>query len=70
MMKWLLVIDGGATKTACAVVHAETGVMEYSASTKGSNYQAIGMEAATVILHELLAKVEIFCKSIPALKLL
>ncbi|XRD25281.1 BadF/BadG/BcrA/BcrD ATPase family protein [Lysinibacillus fusiformis] len=65
MMKWLLVIDGGATKTACAVVHAETGVMKYSASTKGSNYQAIGMEAATVILHELLAKVEIFLQKYP-----
>jgi len=60
MMKWLLVIDGGATKTACAVVHAETGIMEYSASTKGSNYQAIGMEAATAILQELLAKVDTF----------
>jgi len=65
MMKWLLVIDGGATKTACAVVHAETGVMQYSASTKGSNYQAIGMEVATVILHELLAKVEIFLQKYP-----
>ncbi|MFF6017745.1 N-acetylglucosamine kinase [Lysinibacillus fusiformis] len=65
MMKWLLVIDGGATKTACAVVHAENGVMKYSASTKGSNYQAIGMEAATVILHELLAKVEIFLQKYP-----
>jgi len=65
MMKWLLVIDGGATKTACAVIHAETGVMQYSTATKGSNYQAIGIEAATAILQELLAKVGTFLQKYP-----
>jgi len=60
MKQWLLIIDGGATKTACAVVHAESGNVEYSTSTKGSNYQAIGVESATAILQKLLANVETF----------
>ena len=41
MMEWLLIIDGGATKTACALVHAESGEIKYTTSTSGSNYQAI-----------------------------
>ena len=57
MTKWLLIVDGGATKTACAVVHAESGEIKYSNSTKGSNYQAIGTESATAVLHSLLANV-------------
>ncbi len=57
MTKWLLIVDGGATKTACAVVHAESGEINYSNSTKGSNYQAIGTESATLVLQSLLANV-------------
>ena len=57
MTKWLLIVDGGATKTACAVVHAESGEIKYSNSTKGSNYQAIGTESATAVLQSLLANV-------------
>ncbi|WP_285398373.1 BadF/BadG/BcrA/BcrD ATPase family protein [Lysinibacillus sp. fls2-241-R2A-57] len=60
MMEWLLIIDGGATKTACAVVHAESGEIKYTKSTSGSNYQAIGAESATAILHALLAHVQDF----------
>lgn len=60
MTKWLLIIDGGATKTACAVVDADSGAIQYTTSTRGSNYQAIGVEAATAILQELLATVEAF----------
>lgn len=33
MMEWLLIIDGGATKTACAVVHAESGEIKFTKST-------------------------------------
>ncbi|MFK5709613.1 MULTISPECIES: N-acetylglucosamine kinase [Lysinibacillus] len=65
MKQWLLIIDGGATKTACAVVHAESGDVEYSTSAKGSNYQAIGVESATAILQELLANVETFLQKYP-----
>ena len=57
MMKWLLIVDGGATKTACAVVHVESGEIKYSNSTKGSNYQAIGTESASAVLQSLLANV-------------
>lgn len=60
MTKWLLIIDGGATKTACAVVDADSGAIQYTTSTRGSNYQAIGVEATTAILQELLATVEAF----------
>ncbi|KOS64580.1 hypothetical protein FJQ98_00725 [Lysinibacillus agricola] len=60
MMEWLLIIDGGATKTACAVVHAESGEIKYTTSTSGSNYQAIGAESATEILQALLANVQDF----------
>ncbi|MGE7674999.1 N-acetylglucosamine kinase [Lysinibacillus sp. NPDC094403] len=60
MMEWLLIIDGGATKTACALVHAESGEIKYTNSTSGSNHQAIGVESATKILQALLAKVQDF----------
>ncbi|MFJ3390136.1 N-acetylglucosamine kinase [Lysinibacillus sp. NPDC086135] len=60
MMEWLLIIDGGATKTACALVHAESGEIKYTTSTSGSNYQAIGATAATEILQALLANVQGF----------
>ncbi len=60
MTKWLLIIDGGATKTACAVVHADSGDIQYTTSTRGSNYQAIGVEAATAVLQELLANIDTF----------
>lgn len=63
MMEWLLIIDGGATKTACAVVHAESGEIKYTKSTGGSNYQAIGAESATAILQELLIHVQQFLQS-------
>ncbi|MFJ7983059.1 N-acetylglucosamine kinase [Lysinibacillus xylanilyticus] len=60
MMEWLLIIDGGATKTACALVHAESGEIKYTKSTSGSNYQAIGATSATEILQALLANVHAF----------
>jgi len=60
MMEWLLIIDGGATKTACALVHAESGEIKYTKSTSGSNYQAIGATSATEILQALLANVQAF----------
>ncbi len=60
MMGWLLIIDGGATKTACALVHAESGEIIYTTSTRGSNYQAIGAESATEIVQTLLANVQDF----------
>ncbi|PJO44017.1 N-acetylglucosamine kinase, partial [Lysinibacillus xylanilyticus] len=60
MMEWLLIIDGGATKTACALVHAESGEIKYTKSTSGSNYQAIGATSATKILQALLANVQAF----------
>lgn len=60
MMGWLLIIDGGATKTACALVHAESGEIKYTTSTSGSNYQAIGIASATEILQALLANVQHF----------
>lgn len=60
MMEWLLIIDGGATKTACALVHAESGEIKYTTSTSGSNYQAIGAKSATEILQALLANVKVF----------
>lgn len=65
MKKWLLIIDGGATKTACALVHAEFGDIHYSTSTKGSNYQAIGVESATAILQGLLANIKTFLQKFP-----
>ncbi|MGE8005309.1 N-acetylglucosamine kinase [Lysinibacillus sp. NPDC093216] len=60
MMEWLLIIDGGATKTACALVHAESGEIKYTTSTSGSNYQAIGAASTTEILQALLANVQDF----------
>ncbi|MFF2179047.1 N-acetylglucosamine kinase [Lysinibacillus sp. NPDC058147] len=60
MMELLLIIDGGATKTACALVHAESGEIKYTTSTSGSNYQAIGAKSATEILQALLANVKDF----------
>ena len=60
MTKWLLIIDGGATKTACAVVHADSGEIQFITKTSGSNYQAIGMEKAFEILQNLLAQVREF----------
>lgn len=60
MMGWLLIIDGGATKTACALVHAESGEIIYTTSASGSNYQAIGAESATEIVQVLLANVQDF----------
>ncbi|WP_445479009.1 N-acetylglucosamine kinase [Lysinibacillus irui] len=65
MKKWLLIIDGGATKTACALVHAESGDIHYSTSTKGSNYQAIGVDSATAILQGLLANIKTFLQKFP-----
>lgn len=70
MKKWLLIVDGGATKTACALVHAESGDIPYSTSTKGSNYQAIGVESATAILQGLLANIKTFLQKFPVHKLL
>ncbi len=63
MMEWLLIIDGGATKTACAIVHAESGEIIYTKSTSGSNYQAIGAESATVVLRALLGNVQDFLQT-------
>lgn len=60
MKKWLLIIDGGATKTACAIVHAESGEMVFSNTTSGSNYQAIGVESTKEILQALLTQVHAF----------
>ncbi len=60
MNKWLLIIDGGATKTACAIVHAESGEIQYTTTMGGSNYQAIGIESATEILRALLSKARVF----------
>ncbi len=60
MKQWLLIIDGGATKTACVLVHTGAGEIQYSTSTTGSNYQAIGVESATAILQGLLANIETF----------
>ena len=60
MNQWLLIIDGGATKTACALVHAESGEIHFSTSSGGSNYQAIGVASATDILRALLAKARLF----------
>ncbi|QDQ00567.1 hypothetical protein FOH38_08740 [Lysinibacillus fusiformis] len=60
MNDWLLIIDGGATKTACAVVHAETGDIKYTKTAGGSNYQAIGVDSATEILQALLTFVHAF----------
>ncbi len=60
MNDWLLIIDGGATKTACAVVHAETGEIKYTKTAGGSNYQAIGVDSATEILQALLTFVHAF----------
>ncbi|HBT72498.1 MAG TPA: hypothetical protein DEB37_09605 [Lysinibacillus sp.] len=65
MKDWLLIIDGGATKTACAVVHAESGDIHYSTTMQGSNYQAIGVESATARLQGLLANVETFLQKYP-----
>ncbi len=60
MKDWLLIIDGGATKTACAVVHAESGEIKYTKTAGGSNYQAIGKDSATEILQALLVFVHAF----------
>lgn len=60
MNEWLLIVDGGATKTACAIVHAESGEIEYTTSLGGSNYQAIGIASATEILRALLEKARVF----------
>lgn len=60
MNKWLLIIDGGATKTACAIVHAESGEIQYTTTMGGSNYQAIGIASATEILRALLSKARVF----------
>ncbi|EON74101.1 N-acetylglucosamine kinase [Lysinibacillus sphaericus] len=60
MKDWLLIIDGGATKTACAVVHAESGEIKYTKTAGGSNYQAIGTDSATEILQALLVFVHAF----------
>lgn len=62
MTEWLLIIDGGATKTACAVVHAVSGEIEFITKTSGSNYQAIGRENVLEILQKLLAQVREFLK--------
>ncbi|MFJ7669389.1 N-acetylglucosamine kinase [Lysinibacillus sp. NPDC097195] len=60
MNEWLLIIDGGATKTACAIVHAESGEIQYTTALGGSNYQAIGVVSATEILRTLLEKARVF----------
>ncbi|KOS66181.1 hypothetical protein AEA09_19090 [Lysinibacillus contaminans] len=60
MTKWLLIIDGGATKTACAVVHADSGEIQFIKTASGSNYQAIGVENALEILQALLTHVRGF----------
>ena len=60
MTKWLLIIDGGATKTACAVVHADSGEIQFIKTAGGSNYQAIGVENALEILQALLTHVRGF----------
>lgn len=60
MTEWLLIIDGGATKTACAVVHADSGEIQFITKTSGSNYQAIGRENVLEILQKLLAQVREF----------
>lgn len=60
MTAWLLIVDGGATKTACAVVHAESGEINYTKTASGSNYQAIGKENALEVLQALLSHVHDF----------
>lgn len=60
MTKWLLIIDGGATKTACAVAHADSGEIQFIKVAGGSNYQAIGVENAREILLVLLTQVREF----------
>lgn len=60
MTEWLLIIDGGATKTACAVVHAVSGEIQWVTKTSGSNYQAIGKERALDVLQNLLVQVRAF----------
>lgn len=60
MTEWLLIIDGGATKTACAIVHAESGDIQFIKTAGGSNYQAIGIDNALEILQALLTQVHEF----------
>lgn len=60
MNEWLLIIDGGATKTACAVAHADSGEIQFIKTAEGSNYQAIGVENALEILQALLIQVREF----------
>ena len=62
MTEWLLIIDGGATKTACAVVHAGSGEIEFMTKASGSNYQAIGKEHVLEIMQNLLAQVRKFLR--------
>lgn len=54
MNKIILAIDGGATKTAMTV-YDQDGYELYSATTTGSNYQAIGQKNVTEVLTNLLA---------------
>lgn len=60
MTEWLLIIDGGATKTACAIVHADSGEIHFTKTASGSNYQAIGVDNALEILQALLSQVRGF----------
>ena len=53
MNKIILAIDGGATKTAMTVRDNE-GFEFYSATTTGTNYQAIGEKTVTEVLTNLL----------------
>lgn len=52
----LLVVDGGATKTAVSLRNLDNQVLLELQSTS-SNYQAIGEQQAYTVLHELLSKV-------------
>ncbi|MEG0258675.1 MAG: BadF/BadG/BcrA/BcrD ATPase family protein [Lysinibacillus sp.] len=58
--KWLLVIDGGGTKTACTLLQADSGEIYFSATASGSNYQAIGVENTKKVLSFLLQQVKAF----------
>lgn len=60
MTEWLLIVDGGATKTACAIAHADSGEIQFIKTASGSNYQAIGVDNALEILQALLSQVRGF----------
>ncbi|MFJ7951914.1 N-acetylglucosamine kinase [Lysinibacillus sp. NPDC096418] len=69
MTKWLLIIDGGATKTACAVAHADSGEIHFIKTTSGSNYQAIGIDNTLEVLQALLSQVHGFLQQQPSQKI-